>query len=46
MVEGLREGEWNWYHESGQVSATVLYKDGRIQEKQSLSNSPYIGERI
>lgn len=40
MADGLRDGEWNWYHTNGQISATVFYTDGRIQEEQALTNTP------
>jgi antitoxin component YwqK of YwqJK toxin-antitoxin module len=36
MVDDLREGEWNWYFESGSISSTVNFKKDKKDGKQTM----------
>ncbi|NNG27711.1 MAG: hypothetical protein HKM87_09305 [Ignavibacteriaceae bacterium] len=36
MVDGLREGEWNWYWENGNIWSTVNYKKDKKEGKQTM----------
>ena len=35
-IDGLREGEWNWYFESGNISSTVNYRQDKKEGKQTM----------
>jgi len=39
MVSGVREDEWQWFHEDGRVSVTVTFKNGKKHGKQIRSNA-------
>ena len=36
MIDGQKEGEWNWYFENGNISSTVNFSEGKKEGEQII----------